>query len=195
MFCTAGYPDSLLYCAEVISPGLEVIVLKCHQETNSPCPHQVSPAQPSHGQPVLSPGRGRLQVRGGLHCTRSHQSCLPPPHLLCLHFPPGSPQPPWQDRPQQCGLRLSRHALSHHSFQHPPFNIYFLFGPGIFGKSIMSNLTEFIFPKELLNNSINISFCSQGYFTSIAMFSWMTVFCFDLCRTFCTSTSPNREQS
>ena len=47
MFCTAGYPDSLLYCAEVISPGLEVIVLKCHQETNSPCPHQVSPVQPS----------------------------------------------------------------------------------------------------------------------------------------------------
>merc|ERR1711997_298761 len=34
-----------------------------------------------------------------------------------------------------------------------------------------------------------------GYFTSIAMFCWMTVFCFDLCRTFCTSTSPNSRRT
>jgi len=31
-----------------------------------------------------------------------------------------------------------------------------------------------------------------GYYTSLAMFVWMTVFCFDLCSTFTSSGSPNR---
>ena len=33
----------------------------------------------------------------------------------------------------------------------------------------------------------------QGYYTSMAMFVWMTIFCFDLCSTFTSSTHPSRE--
>lgn len=146
-----GYPDSLLYCAEVISPGLEVIVLKCHQETNSPCPHQAAAA---YKYEVAFTVLGVISL---VFLLLTFYVYISLPDLHNLH-----------------------------------------------GKIVLSNVVSVFLVTLYLIIVFNILpstsiFCLVlgylGYFTSIAMFSWMTVFCFDLCRTFCTSTSPNSRRT
>ena len=161
----SGYPDTAGYCAELISPGLEVIVLKCHQENNNPCHHQVSSANwnPPTNLALFSGQTGAaykyevaftvLGVISLIFLLLTFYVYISLPDLYNLH-----------------GKIVLSNVVSVFLvtlyliivFNIIPSKSIFCLVLGYLVKASCLNLTEFIFPKELLNNSINISFCSHS---------------------------------